>query len=672
MEHAYVHLLHLLGGHAGWTLTVVFLAAFLEAVAVIGTFVPGSTAMFLAGALAGTGALNLGWLFACALTGAIAGDGLSYWIGHRYRGMLVQLWPFSTHPQILSAGKQYFKRHGARSVVFARFIAPVRAIVPVIAGMMGMTPTRFYAMNVLSALLWAPAHILPGVVFGASLQLAGAVSFRLVAVIAILAAIAWLSFRVMHAVLSRAHAWTVASHQRLVDWAHCHDGRFARLVVQAVNPDRPAMSVVAVVSALVLVFAGIFFSLFKDVASGDPLVQVDRSVYRFLQSIHSTWADSVISAVATLGSVTTLIVVVTTVIVWMLYERRWLSVAYWLAAVIFSQLLIFAIQLSLRHGPPGYNGSDVYAFPSNHVAASAIVYGFLAFLLARRVGRIQGILVTTVGTAIVVAVAFAGLYFGRFAFSDAVGGAAFAAIWIAIVGLIAVWRHPEPPASRAFMPTVMLVLIGTSALLQIAIKPAATSLPSDAQHAPPVVVTEAQWTDSLWKTFPCYRSDMSGDRREPITVQWSATRDQIQDQLRDRGWIQGPQFSARSLLSLVSPDAAASELPVLPKLDNGEPSKLVFTRPRETREERDVLRFWTTGYAVERKRGEPPTPIWLGSLVHERLGRPSWPFNVLRPDRQIDPLISVEGHSNAWRELELSSNSGCEGVRVTLIDSNVK
>ena len=60
MEQAYVHLLHLLAGHPEWMLTVVFLAAFLEAVAVIGTFIPGSTAMFLAGALTGTGSLGLG------------------------------------------------------------------------------------------------------------------------------------------------------------------------------------------------------------------------------------------------------------------------------------------------------------------------------------------------------------------------------------------------------------------------------------------------------------------------------------------------------------------------------------------------------------------------------------------------------------------------------------
>jgi len=671
MEHAYLHLLHLLGGHAGWTLAVVFLAAFLESVAVIGTFIPGSTAMFLAGALVGTGSLNLGWLFACALAGAIGGDGLSYWLGRRYRNTLVQLWPFSTHPQILETGKRYFAQHGARSVVFARFIAPVRAIVPVVAGMLGMTPVRFYAMNVLSALLWAPAHILPGVVFGASLQLAGAVSFRLVAVIAILAALGWLSFRAMQVVLSRAHAWTVASRRKLFAWACGRKGQAAAILLLVLDPERPAMGIVAAISVLVLLFAAIFFGVFQGVANGDPLVQVDMSVYRFLQSIHSPWADTVISGLATLGSVPTLAAVVITVIVWMAYERRWLAVAYWLAAVAFSQLLIFAIQLTIRRAPPGYAGPDVYAFPSNHVAASAIVYGFLAFLLARRVGKVEGVLVTTIGTAIVVAVAFAGLYFGRFSFSDAVGGAAFAAIWVAVVALTAVWRNPKTPAPRKFMPLVMLAVICASATPQIAVlRPASAS--SNVPAHPLHLVSKAQWTDTLWKTFACYRSDMTGERREPITVQWAANREQIESQLNSRGWTEGTQLSVRSLLYLVAPDPAATALPVLPKLDNGQPSAMVFTRARDARDERDVLRFWPTDYAVQRKSDAPATPIWLGSLVHERLRRPSWPFNVLRPDRQVDPLISVQGQASAWRELEVSSISGCEGVRVTLIDSNLK
>jgi undecaprenyl-diphosphatase len=214
-------------------------------------------------------------------------------------------------------------------------------------------------------------------------------------------------------------------------------------------------------------------------------------------------------------------------------------------------------------------------------------------------------------------------------------------------------------------------MLGASVLAQISLNPLA-SVPPNQQSRSLNVVTEAQWTDSLWKTFACYRSDMTGDRREPITVQWSASLEQIKTQLGERGWIEGTQFSARSLLTLVAPDPAATALPVLPKLDNGVLSVLVFTRAREARDERDVLRFWPTDYAVERAHGAPATPIWLGSLVHERLRRPSWPFNVLRPDKQIDPLISAEGKAGAWRELEVSSNAGCEGMRVALIDSNVK
>ena len=101
MEHAYDHLLHLLAAHATWTLAVVVLAAFLESLALIGTFIPGSTAMFIAGAFAATGAINLGWLFVCAIAGAVAGDGVSFWVGHRHRGSLAQMWPFSRHPGIL-------------------------------------------------------------------------------------------------------------------------------------------------------------------------------------------------------------------------------------------------------------------------------------------------------------------------------------------------------------------------------------------------------------------------------------------------------------------------------------------------------------------------------------------------------------------------------------------
>ena len=666
MEHAYVHLLHLLAGHPAWTFAVVFLAAFLEAIAVIGTFVPGSTAMFLAGALVGTGSLNLGWVLAWAIAGAVAGDGMSYWLGNRYKDTIVQIWPFRKHPQVLDAGHRFFEKHGAKSVVFARFIGPLRAIVPVVAGMLGMTPARFYVMNVLSALLWAPAHILPGVVFGASVQLAGAVSFRLVVVIALLVGVVWLSFRVVRFFLSHANAWTSIAGRHLATWASHRKGRVGRLALKMLDPDQPAAGSVAAASVLVLLSGWLFFGVLEDVISGDPLVRVDVSVYHFLQSVRTPWGDALLAGLATLGSIVTLAALVATVVLWMVWERRWRTLGYWLAAVAFSQLLIFAIRFAMHRAPPGSLESNAYVFPSNHVAAAVVVYGFLAYLLVRRVGRLTGALVATMSAVIVVVVALAGIYFGRFWFSDAIGGAALASAWVAIVALTATWRQQEVPPSRRLMPVVILLVVCVSVGLQLSVNPPAQK-PGSARRPAPILVTQSQWTDSLWKTLPCYRTDMGGDRQEPLTLQWMSNLDALRGRLRAQGWVEGAHLSARSLLSLASPNVAAVALPVLPKLNNGVPSSLVFTRPGNTRDERDVVRFWSSGYAVG--NGASSAPIWVGSFAHERLFRPSWPINILRADSE--EVTTLDAHDNWGTGLEAAvvAKVNCHGVPVTLLAS---
>ncbi|MFP3567380.1 VTT domain-containing protein [Paraburkholderia sp. SIMBA_030] len=665
MEHAYVQLLHLLAGHPAWTLTVVFLAAFLEAIAVIGTFIPGSTAMFLAGALVGTGSMSLGWVFVSAIAGAVAGDGISFWFGNRYKDRIVQLWPFRKHPHLLDAGRRFFEEHGAKSVVFARFVAPLRAIVPVVAGMLGMTPMRFYAMNLLSALLWAPAHILPGVVFGASVLLAGAVSFRLVVIIALLVGIVWLSFRAARFLLSHANAWSSAAGRHLANWASRNPGRIGRLAQSMLDPDQPDAGSIVATSFVVLVCGALFFAVLEDVVSGDPLVRIDLSVYHFLQSVRTPWSDTVLAGLATLGSVVTLATLVVTVALWMLWERRWRTVGYWLAAVAFSQLLIFALQFAMHRAPPDSLVSAAYVFPSNHVAATVIVYGFLAFLLARRVGMLAGLLVATASAVVVVVVALAGLYFGRFWVSDAIGGAALAYMWVAIVALTAMWRHPEPPPSRRSMPVVILLVVLVTVGVQLGVNPPAA--PSESTRPPPpVLVTQSQWTVSLWKRLPCYRSDMGGDRKEPFTLQWVSNRDVIRGRLRAQGWVEGTDLSARSLLSLASPNVAAVSLPVLPKLNNGVPSSLVFTRPGGTRDERDVLRFWPSGYAVA--NGASFTPLWVGALAHERLFRPSWPINILRADKQA-ATPDAHGSGSAGFGDAVVATVSCHGVPVSLLAS---
>lgn len=668
MEHAYDHLLRLLAGHPAWTLVAAFLAAFLEAVAVIGTFIPGSTAMFLAGALAGTGSLNLGALFACAIAGAVAGDGMSYWLGSRYKSQISHLWPFRTHPQMFESAHNFFAKHGPKSVVFARFIGPLRAIVPVVAGTSGMTPARFYTMNIVSALLWAPAHILPGVIFGASVQVAGAVSFRLVIIIALLAGIVWLSFRGARFVLSHAGVWANAAGRTMTTWASHHEGRAGRLALQLLDPDRPASGAIGVASVIVLLSCWLFFGVLQDVISGDPLVRVDVSVYHFLQSVRSPWGDTVLSGLATPGSVATLAALVATAALWMVWERRWRTLGYWLAAVVFSQLLIFTLQFAIHRAPPDSLESSTYVFPSNHVAAVVVVYGFLAFLLARRVSTLVAVFVVTVSTVVVVVVSLSGLYFGRFWFSDAIGGAALAGGWVSVVAFTAVWRRPVVQPSRGFMPVLMLTVVCVSVAVQLGAGTPAPK-PDSAAGSAPIIATTSQWTDSLWRSLPCYRSDMEGDRKEPLAIQWSANVEEIESRLRTQGWVDGTAPSARSLLSLASPKASAMALPVLPELNNGVPSLRLFMHPGSTRDERIVLRFWATDYAIEKQGIASATPLWIGSLVHERLYRASWPINMLRAVDPAPSTLAVPDQLLALPGVAVLAEKNCHGVSVTLLTS---
>ncbi|BAO88198.1 bifunctional DedA family/phosphatase PAP2 family protein [Caballeronia cordobensis] len=667
MEHIYYKLLHVLSGHPEWTLAVVLLASFLESLAFVGTFVPGSTAMFIAGALVGAGALNLGWVLVCAIVGAIAGDAVSFWFGQHYADRIAQMWPFRAHPGALVAGKKYFDKHGAKSVVLARFVGPMRAVVPVVAGVTGMAPARFLFVNILSALIWAPAHILPGVVFGASIELAGAVSIRLVVILILVTAIGWVVFNLARVIVSHAMRWTVVSRERLLAWAQRGRGLPARLVARALDPGNPATGLIIVISVLLLASAILFFSVLANVARGASIVQVDVSIYRLLQSFRSTWTDSILDAAATLGSTQTLLALGVMVIVWMSFERRWRTVAYWLAAIAFSQLLVLAIRFT-AHKPLLVSFAPTeHEFPSSHVAATVVIYGFLAFILLRRVGMLTGVFVATATSAIVAAVGIAGLYFGRFTISDALGSAALAAVWVFLIALTAVWRNPVKPKPRPLMPIAVLAVIGASVALQL-------SDETEAHSAVPstTVISPIQWTDSVWRTFSCYRASMEGDRREPITVQWAATPAQIRAQLSARGWTEVSRVSLKSVMSVVSPNAPAIELPALPRLNNGEPSTLVFARSVHGADERDVLRFWPTHYAVRERAGAPPAPIWLGSVVHERLRRPSWPFNVLRPDRRVDPMVIDRGERSPWRGIEIASSAGCGDVPVILVESRAE
>ena len=156
-------LISFVSAHPWLAYLTLFLAALLEAVPVVGSVIPGSTIILALSALVPGGDLKLQWVLLAAAAGALLGDGSAYWIGHQRQREILNTWPLTSYPRVVEQSETFFNRFGTWAVFFARFVPPIRAFVPVTAGALGMTPAKFYAVNIPAILLWAPAHVLPGV-----------------------------------------------------------------------------------------------------------------------------------------------------------------------------------------------------------------------------------------------------------------------------------------------------------------------------------------------------------------------------------------------------------------------------------------------------------------------------------------------------------------------------
>jgi len=202
-------LLAYLAAHPAWSCAAVFVAALLEAVPVLGSFVPGSTLILGVGAAAPFDLLPA--LLASAMAGALFGDGGAFLTGYRAKRRILEAWPLSGYPHLVARSEQFFSRHGVAAVFFARFIAPIRAFVPVTAGALDMAPQRFFPVNAAAILLWAPLHVVPGALAGSALRRFGVAHWHhpvlLAALAAVLAVIAWAAWQhARHAVPAFATA----------------------------------------------------------------------------------------------------------------------------------------------------------------------------------------------------------------------------------------------------------------------------------------------------------------------------------------------------------------------------------------------------------------------------------------------------------------------------------
>jgi membrane protein DedA with SNARE-associated domain len=158
----------LLNLHRTPAYALVAVLTFAEAAAFVGFVLPGETAVILGGVLAYRHSVSLTVMAVVVVLAAVLGDTVGYEVGKRYGERLLGLHIFATHQARLDAGRARLVRIGGRGVFLARFTAFLRAVMPGLAGTVGMPYRRFLAWNAAGGLVWGVSFTMLGYAAGAS------------------------------------------------------------------------------------------------------------------------------------------------------------------------------------------------------------------------------------------------------------------------------------------------------------------------------------------------------------------------------------------------------------------------------------------------------------------------------------------------------------------------
>lgn len=616
--------------HVGLVYVLAFAATCLESIAIVGLIVPGSAIIVALGALVPSGAVSFWWLCIWSILGALVGDGLSYWVGYRYRGRLTRLWPFSRHPGVLAGGERYFAAHGGKSVFLARFVAPVRGSVPLVAGIAGMAPVPFIAASTFSALGWAPLHVLPGALIGAGLTLTGAVATRLLVLVIVLAVILWIAGKVTIMGVRYGVRGLAVAERRADEWARKREGWLPRQVLALLDPARGEARALALFGVVLVAATWIFFGVLEDVITGDPLVRADTAIYNMLQGLRSVVADRAMIAITELGGALVAGSVTLAVLLWLLWRRVWQAAAYWLAAVGGAAVIGIVIK-GVLHRPrpvPIYAGWDAFSFPSGHATTNAAIYGFLAILLARDARPRWQALIAAAAALTVTLIGFSRLYLGAHWFSDVIGGIAFGTAWISVLAIAFMRHNPQqlPKISIAVIVIVTFVVVGGFQVVR--------KMPIDleryAVHHTERTMTMADWARGGWRKIPSHRVDLIGESEEPIVLQWAGKLKDLKNHLINDGWRQPTPWSVAGAVSWLEPVGDSTTLPILPRLHNGRVETLALIhvdRSSAHRKARWVLRLWNAELQLTTPDGNNQQ-LWIGVITQQQFDGFLAPFNL--------------------------------------------
>ncbi len=603
-----------IGAYPLGALLLLFVVCLLDALFLVGAFVPAGAVLFAMGALVALGNLELWPAVLMSAAGALCGDGLSFALGRRYGERLFVISWLARHQEMISAGRRFFVRHGGKGVMLARFLGPLRAVTPAVAGASGMSALVFVLADVIAALLWALVFLLPGMLFGASLGLAAEVAARLAGLLVLsvllLVGGVWAARLAIGLFSAYAERWV----HGLLDWSrrHRHLGRFGPGLADPNQAETPAL---VALGALLLLLTLLWLLAFGGLGWRDYPGTVDALFHQTLSDLSTPWGTALAQTVARLGQWPVYASTAAAVLAVLLWRRRLRAAAHWVAALSFGALITALLSLAPLLAPPERHFGQGDGPVLRDLILPVVIYGYAAMLYCTLRPPAVRLRAYAGAIGLVLLIALARLVLGREWVSLIGLSLLLGLLWIGALTLGYRQHRPERLFASSFALPVLLALVLA----------AATTWGVDRAHRGDAEIRTAataaldmpapEWWDHGWQELPAARVDMRGRRLRPFDLQWAARLDRVQAELVEAGWQPLPALQPADTLRWLTQSSRIDQLPVLPQVHAGSHPVLSLRQPLTDQRQR-LIRLWDSGVRVSGPDGR--VPVWLGTLTEQR------------------------------------------------------
>lgn len=592
-----------------------FIIAFLESLPLLGTVFPGSVTMTAIGALIGSGVLPPVPTCLFAFLGALCGDCVGFWVGHRYHEKIRRLWPFKKFSKYLAYSETFFAKHGGKSIVIGRFVGPTRAAMPLIAGILRYTWKQFLPPAIFAAVLWSLIYIAPGIALGAlAMEFSHAEMAKVLITGLGIIVLLWLLFWLLQFFFKRLTRTINHTIQKWWEWLYRHKSFFTQLIRNQQHPhDFHQLKLTLILFISTLLFLTIWF----DVSHNGILYQLNEALFYFSQSFRGPGMDKFWAFFTVLGTPEALFISSILTASGLAAFKQWRTSTHFLLLGILSAGTVeFIKKLYFSARPIGLiTINTTSSFPSGHTTLSVAILGFYAFATARIVSKQWRALIYAFFSLIILLISISRLSLGQHWFTDVIASW-FLGLSLLIFSIISYRRMPKSHSRLKLSITrwFLLVLISTSLPWLATGWLTFQKTIDEAQFVwPSLILNFQQWRQNPTQWAPLYRQDRFGKIIEPFNVQWAGNLDDIQAYLLDTGWELVAKRS-RVFMTLERFTSKEPEFnnPLLPRLYQNKPPEVFLIKHLPNSANILELRLWQSGITFS----DTPTPLWLGVLTY--------------------------------------------------------